>query len=171
MCYGNFYSDGYGAGYERGWKEAMESAEQCFLSTARYKVREILEEKLGAMADNHRALFDLEYVCPWCGKEVDVEYREDEQYLVKCPCRVVFVNANSPQQAAEKCVFILKPLADVHEDDGTMLGYTRPKIEDGALTVGNPGLGIDIDLEDRKCWVRLPHITNTPKPDRKETDQ
>ena len=156
------YSSDYKKGYADGWAEAVDNAEKCFLHKAVYRVREIMRYQMGAMAENHRRLFDRKYVCPWCGQELDIEYREKEQYVARCECRAVFINATSPREAAEKCVFMLKPLTEYHQDYGPVAGYSRPRIEDDLITIGNPELDTDIEPADFRYWFELPHVTSMP---------
>lgn len=178
--YDRGYDDGYESGlmegakagreegYEKGLEEGSQVAEENIIHHGVYRVRDILRYQMGAMSDNFRHLFDREYVCPWCGHELDIEYRQDEQYLAKCPCRVQFVNADSPRKAAEKCVFMLRPVEE-YTDPVPVAGYSRPQIEDDLIQVIWPGLEEDPEIEKEYRYAfPLPHATNMPKQEKED---
>lgn len=71
-----------------------------------WHIEQLLRADDGAQEENHAKLLEHynepQPVCPWCKNTVGIVYREDRQYLLRCPCRVIYVRENSLIAAARK---------------------------------------------------------------------
>lgn len=72
----------------------------------KWHIEELLRGDDGTREEEHAKILELhgepQPVCPWCKNTVGIVYRSNQQYLLRCPCRVIYVRANSPVAAAMK---------------------------------------------------------------------
>lgn len=90
----------------RDYEEELEEIENHTCEYTQYHIEQLLRADDGAQEQNHahllKRLGEPQPICPWCKQTAGIVYRENEQYLLRCPCRVIYVEANSPAAAAKQ---------------------------------------------------------------------
>lgn len=79
-----------------------------------------LEHKEPIHAQNLASCLSREWRCPYCGNHLQIEYCQNERYIVRCPCRIQWIRATSPEKAAKKVGFTFHPYNTWSEWDDTL---------------------------------------------------
>ncbi|MEW6874960.1 hypothetical protein [Trueperella pyogenes] len=128
-------------------------------------VHDAIEEKQGAQAENNAACFTREWVCPYCGHDLQVEYIQKERYLVKCRCkpvRIQYVRATSPDDAAARVGVQLVHVDEWADDLTCGVWWTDNIIEEPPSYVGSP---VDDDFPwNGYCGSESFETENVPQP-------